>query len=85
MLLQCVGASEKLKPEILTGSCEKGAYMLCSDGFRHEVTEAELYDSLNPTNFVNKNSMHSNAKYLIELVKQRQEKDNISVILIKVD
>lgn len=85
MLLQCVGASEKLEPEILTGTCEKGVYMLCTDGFRHEITESEIYESLNPVNFVNKETMHSNTKYLIELVKQRQEKDNISVILIKTD
>ncbi len=85
MLLQCVGASERLCPEILTGHSEKGVYMLCSDGFRHEVTEKEIYDSLNPVNLMNKESMHSSARYLIELVKQRQEKDNISVILIKAD
>lgn len=28
--------------------------------------------------------MHSNAKYLIEQNKKRNEKDNISVLLIKV-
>lgn len=83
MLLQCVGASERLEPELIFGNCEKGAYMICSDGFRHEITEDEIYESLNPVNFVNKETMHSNAKYLIDLVKQRQEKDNISVILVK--
>lgn len=85
ILLQCVGASKCLEPEVITGHCEQGAYMLCSDGFRHEITESEIYESLNPVNFVNKEAMHSNTKFLIELVKQRQEKDNISVILIKAD
>ena len=85
MLLQCVGASENLEPEISVDKQEKGAYMLCSDGFRHEISESEMYESLNPMNFVNEEAMHSNAKYLIELVKQRNEKDNISVILIKTD
>ena len=83
LLLQCVGASEKIVPEIREGVCERGAYMLCSDGFRHEISELEMYESLNPVNFVNKESMHANARYLIELVKQRKEKDNISVVLIK--
>lgn len=85
MLLQCVGASENLEPEISVGKQEKGAYMLCSDGFRHEISEEEMYESLNPINFVNKEAMNSNARHLIELVKQRNEKDNISVILIKAD
>lgn len=85
LLLQCVGASKVVEPQVICGTTEKGAYMICSDGFRHEITEAEIYESLNPINFMNKNAMHSNAKYLIEQVKSRQERDNISVVLIKVE
>lgn len=85
LLLQCVGASKTVDPQILCGNVEKGAYMICSDGFRHEITQSEMYESLNPINFMNANAMHNNAKYLIELVKSRQEKDNISVVLIKAE
>lgn len=85
LLLQCVGASKTVEPQVICGTAEKGAYMLCSDGFRHEITEAEIYESLNPINFMNKNAMHSNAKYLIEQVKSRNERDNISVVLIKAE
>lgn len=85
MLLQCVGASDILEPEVIIGKQEKGAYILCSDGFRHEITEKEIIESLSPINLINKESMHANAKYLMELVKQRNEKDNISVVLIKAD
>lgn len=83
MLLQCVGASEKVEPDILVGACEKGVYMLCTDGFRHEISETEMYESLNPRCLVNKETMHKNVKFLIEQNKHRREKDNISVILIK--
>lgn len=85
MLLQCIGASRVVEPQIICGSAEKGAYMLCSDGFRHEISESEIYESLNPINLMNKDAMHSNAKYLIEQAKRREEKDNISVILIKAE
>ena len=85
VLLQCVGASDVVEPEILFGKTKRGAYMICSDGFRHEINEKEIYESLNPGNLVNKNAMHSNCRYLIDQVKQRNEKDNISVLLIKVD
>lgn len=85
LLLQCVGASKNVDPQVICGAAEKGAYMICSDGFRHEVTPGEIYESLNPINFMNENAMHNNAKYLIELVKSRQEKDNISVVLIKAE
>lgn len=84
LLLQCVGASPTVEPQVLVGTTEVGAYMLCSDGFRHEISEDEMYESLNPINFVNKNTMHSNARYLIEEVKRRSERDNISVVLVKV-
>ena len=85
LLLQCIGASKVVEPQIICGKTEKGAYMLCSDGFRHEISEAEIYESLNPINLMNKDAMHNNAKYLIEQVKSRQEKDNISVVLIKAE
>lgn len=85
LLLQCVGASEVVEPQILCGKTETGAYMLCSDGFRHEITKDEMYESLNPINLMNKQAMHNNAKYLIEQVKSRNEKDNISVILVKAE
>ena len=83
LLLQCIGASDVVEPQVQMGKAERGAYMLCSDGFRHEITEKEMFESLNPVNLMNKNAMHSNARYLIDLVKSRNEKDNISVILIK--
>lgn len=85
LLLQCIGASKVVGPQITCGKAEKGAYMLCSDGFRHEITEAEIYESLNPINLMNKDAMHNNAKYLIEQNKSREEKDNISVLLIKAE
>lgn len=85
LLLQCVGASRVVEPQIICGKTEKGAYMLCSDGFRHEITEGEMYESLNPINLMNKDAMHNNAKYLIGQVKNRGEKDNISVLLIKAE
>jgi len=85
LLLQCIGASKTVDPQIIYGTAKKGAYMICSDGFRHEITENEMYESLNPINFMNKNAMHSNARYLIEQVKSRRERDNISVVLIKAE
>lgn len=85
MLLQCIGASRVVTPQIIYGETKRGAYMLCSDGFRHEVTENEIFESLNHIKLVNKRVMHENSKYLIDLVKSRKERDNISIVLIKVE
>lgn len=85
LLLQCVGASKVVEPQIFCGMTEPGIYMLCSDGFRHEISEQEIYEILHPYNLANKDIMHNNARYLIELVKSRRERDNISVVLVKAE
>lgn len=85
MLLQCVGASKVVDPQVLLGQVEEGIYMLCSDGFRHEVTDQEMYQAFEPHNLADKSAMRSNTRQLMELVKRRGERDNISVILVKAE
>ncbi|MCD7981733.1 MAG: protein phosphatase 2C domain-containing protein [Clostridiales bacterium] len=84
MLLQCVGASEVVTPDILSGRvCPGAVYMLCSDGFRHAISEQEIGSSLHPDNLRDVESMEKNGRYLIDLIKERREKDNISVMLLR--
>lgn len=84
VLLQCVGASDTVYPDMFFGDTRENAvYMLCTDGFRHEVTEQEIHTYLNPSVMNDPNGMKSNMDTLIELNKQRQERDNISVITIR--
>ncbi len=84
ILLQCVGASPSIEPEFLHGKAEENTvYMLCSDGFRHVISEEELFENLNSTNLIDEDVMKDKAKYLIELNKSRMEQDNISVVLVK--
>lgn len=83
MLLQCVGASKVVDPQIIYGEAEQNVYMLCSDGFRHKITPEEIVGLLNFKRIKNKRDMIENSKYLIEMVKNRGEKDDISIILIK--
>lgn len=84
ILLQCIGASNVIAPDFFSGDVKPDeVYMLCSDGFRHEITEDEIFNNLNPNVIKNTYIMDERMKYLIELNKQRQERDNISVMLIK--
>lgn len=86
VLLQCVGASKTIQPEIRFGKIEsRCVYMLCSDGLRHEAQEDEISQMFSPAVLCNKEDMHHNATALIQMVKKRQEKDNISVVLIKTE
>lgn len=86
VLLQCIGASSVVEPSYYSGNLSSGQiFMLCSDGFRHVITEQELFDKLNPNVLINEEKMKENAVYLTELNKYRREQDNISVILVRVD
>lgn len=85
VLLQCVGASKTLDIPITTGRVERGSvYMLCSDGFHQRVTSQEFYTTLRPEQLHNKPQMQEKAKALVELAKQRNETDNITVLLVKI-
>lgn len=84
VLLQCVGASDEVYPDMFFGDVAHDAiYMLCSDGFRHEITAEEIYEKLQPGVLFDEYTMQQNTISLIELNKQRQERDNISVSLVR--
>lgn len=84
VLLQCVGASDEIVPDLFFGETKKGAvYMLCSDGFRHEITPEEIHQYLNASVNTDAGQLQQNMKTLIELNKQRQERDNITVVTVR--
>lgn len=85
VLLQCIGASKTVVPEYITGKVEQGdVYLLCSDGFRHMITDQEIYYAFSPEVLTDENVMEIKMKELVELNKQRNETDNISVLLLKI-
>lgn len=95
VLLQCIGTVSHVNPDFISGQYQAGnSFLLCSDGFRHELSEREMYDYCHLAlknvewcvDYRQENSrvMSGQLKYLIEQNKKRKEKDNISVILIKV-
>ena len=84
VLLQCIGASEEVYPDFFTGTVAADTtYMLCSDGFRHEITPDEIYAAFHPSVLLDDVIMNQNTLNLIELNKQRNERDNISVVLVR--
>lgn len=86
VLLQCVGASEVIVPDFYTGNITPGTnFLLCSDGFRHVISDEEIHEYLSPYRLLNEQQMLENLKYLTELDKYRQEADNISAALIRCD
>ena len=84
VLLQCIGASKTVVPEYITGTVAKNnEFMLCSDGFRHMISSSEMLGVMSPNLMSNEAVMKKTLVDLTELNKSRQERDNISAILIK--
>lgn len=86
VLLQCVGASPVVNPEFIKGKIhKKTSYVLCSDGFRHQVTPEEIYDKLGPIDAYTEEKIEYGCIILTELDKERGETDNISVLVMHVE
>lgn len=84
VLLQCVGASPYIEPDFYLGKVpDQAVFLLCSDGFRHVVTEEEIYQNMCPQAMNVEGAMIEAAVRLVELNKYRREDDNISVAIIK--
>uniref|UniRef100_UPI004055DE5C PP2C family protein-serine/threonine phosphatase n=1 Tax=Agathobacter sp. TaxID=2021311 RepID=UPI004055DE5C len=84
VLLQCIGASDEVYPDMFFGDTKENAvYMLCSDGFRHEVSKEEIHEAFHPKRLLGEQDMNKRSAELIELNKLRKEKDNISVALVR--
>lgn len=83
VLLQCIGATSDVKPDFYSGIYEDDSvFLLCSDGFRHMLKKEELFYCYRPQVLSDESFMRNMSIRLVELNKQRQEKDNISVIVI---
>lgn len=83
MITRCLGCGieDDVSADYFTGLCMDGDYyLLCTDGLRHYISTSEITEALLQED---KNTKEK-CSYLIELAKEREETDNISVIIIQV-
>ena len=84
VLLQCVGASQFIEPDFFMGNANlNDVFMLCSDGFRHEITQEEISQAFAPENINSEEDFEKAEIELVELNKSRMENDNITVLAVK--
>lgn len=84
VLLQCVGASEKMEPVFLGGRVKRGAlYLLCSDGFFRWLGEEDILGAFADGRGAQEEALKSCCERLGELVRGRGERDDSSVIAIR--
>lgn len=95
VLLQCIGILDSVEPDFSYGDLYEGdSFLICSDGFRHVLSDAELYGYCHTAledmawekenRLDNSHIMNGQLRYLIDMGKERGERDNISAILVKV-
>lgn len=84
VLLQCIGASEEVYADFYFGPplCN-AVYMLCSDGLRHKISDAEMLMYFGPSRMADGIAMQENERAVIQLAKERGERDNITVAVIR--
>ena len=80
VLLQCVGASEKVYPDVFYLKSDiNTVYMLCSDGLRHEITQEEIYTKLKPELLISNDIMTQNS-----IILQNVSLSDIEALVSKV-
>ena len=85
VLLQCIGASAHVMPEITQGTARTGnSYLLCSDGFRHELRAEEMLRAVNAGDISDSTAITHLLTEMVHLNEERGEKDNISALLVHI-
>lgn len=83
VLIQGIGASERIRPVYISGEVKKNAvYLLCSDGFRHKLDNNELIRWFNPEDISNEKMIRQRLNGAVKEVVERGERDDVSVLVI---
>ena len=83
-LLQCVGVSAGLAPEVTERDASPGtAYLLCSDGFRHKLSQEEIGAGIwQAAASGGKEQINEKLAEMARLCMSRGETDNITVAVV---
>lgn len=83
-LTKCVGSFGYERPDFKMGTIRSGqAMLLCSDGFRHCITEQEMADVLAPKSIMEEEQAVRRLREIGEACIKRGERDNLSAIYMK--
>jgi len=83
VLTQCIGVKEAVYPDFYFGKTTKDTtFFLCTDGFRHKLTDEEMVDNLSARNFTTEDDMKGKEELLIGYNMERRESDNITVVTV---
>lgn len=85
VLLQCIGAKDDIDLVMTTGEAKSNdKFLICSDGFYKKLSDIEILNEVNSGRIINSNDITYKLKNIVQMVKERGERDNITVMLIKI-
>ena len=85
VILRCIGVNVDVEPYMKIGSIEEPVVMvLCTDGFWHHVEAKEWRLYFSPTQVTGERVIGAHLYHMVEQVKYRGEKDNITAIVIRI-
>lgn len=85
-LTKCVGSFGYERPDFRLGVLRTGqGILLCSDGFRHCVSEKELTDVLEPERIRDEKQIMRRLQEIGAACMKRGERDNLSAVYVKVE
>ena len=83
VLTQCIGVKENIDIFKTSGKISgKEIFILCSDGFYNKLSEKEIVQALKNNAEINNDTLQETAAELVAKVIAREERDNISVMLV---
>ena len=86
MLLQCVGNGMDIEIQTIENRYEIGdVFLLCTDGQYNQLERGEIEDILEEVQEASEGEMDAITLDLIEAVKMRGERDNITSIVLRIE
>ena len=84
VLLQCIGASEEIRPDFYEFPVSSDqVFLFCTDGFRHEISKKELCEALKPSVLRTEEEIGKQLTELTACCKARGEQDNITAAAVR--
>lgn len=82
-LIECVGITSRVNMLFWSGIVQKNAaYLMCTDGFWHLLAKGELERYFSASVAKSNKTVRMHLNYLVEQMKNRGERDNISAIAV---
>ncbi|MDD3223246.1 MAG: serine/threonine-protein phosphatase [Clostridium sp.] len=85
LLLQCVGVKNNLDIFFTVGEIKQNEiFIICSDGFYNKLEKKDVTKHIKANEDFDNETLQETSEELVQIVKNRGETDNISVILVGV-